>query len=229
MSWARPILRAVTVLVAIPFFYLVFGLVGGLIPGPVGEVSDGGPQVRVGLARGPIHYDFLLPLDTDLRARFSFLAEQGVPIADPRGQWLMLGWGAREFYTATGTLGDISIGPVAHAITGDTAVMRLDVVGKVEGVAGVRFVTLSTAQYSALLQGIEASFARDTDGLPVPLAEAGFGLNDAFYTANGQFNIFYTCNAWLGAQLRAAGVPMGIWTPTPQSVELSLWWLGTGG
>lgn len=229
MTAARLTLRALTVLVAIPFFYLVFGLAGGLIPGPVAQITGAGPDLRIGLARGPIHYDFLLPLDDDLRARFGFVADAGVPIADPRGKWLMLGWGAREFYTATGTLGDISVGPVAHAITGDAAVIRLDVVGAVEGVRGVSFVTLTTAQYGALLAGIEASFARDADGIPLRLPSAGFGLTDAFYAAMGRFNIFYTCNAWLGAQLRGAGVPMGIWTPTPQAVDLSLWRLRQRG
>ncbi len=55
----------------------------------------------------------------------------------------------------------------------------------------------------------------------------GFGLTDAFFQAKGRFNIFYTCNEWLGRQLRAAGVPMGIWTPTTQAVDLSLWWISS--
>lgn len=227
--WPRRLLRLLTVLVAVPFFYLVFGLVGGLVPGPVAPITGDGADVRIGLARGPIHYDFLLPIDAGLRTRFAFAETAGVPLSHPGARWLMLGWGAAEFYTQTGESGDIALGPLAHAVTGDSAVMRLDVTGPVDGVPGVRFLTITAAQYSALLTGIEADFTRDGAGMPLPAAAGGFGLTDAFFVAEGRFNIFYTCNAWIGARLRAAGVPMGIWTPTPQAVDLSLWRLGMAG
>jgi hypothetical protein len=47
-----------------------------------------------------------------------------------------------------------------------------------------------------------------------------------FYEANSHFSIFRTCNVWIAEVLRGAGVPMGIWTPTPYSVSLSRWWFG---
>jgi uncharacterized protein (TIGR02117 family) len=229
MRRARLILRALTVLVAIPFFYLVFGLVGGLIPGPVEQTPEVAGDVRIGLARGPIHYDLLLPNDADLRARFAFAEAAGVPLSNPEARWLMVGWGADEFYTRTGEYGDIAFGPVLHAITGDASVMRLDAVGPVDGVQGVRFLTITQGQYAALLDGIDASFLRNVDGAPMAADATGFGLTDAFFMAKGKFNIFYTCNAWVGTQLRAAGVPMGVWTPTPQSIDVSLWRIGLGG
>ncbi len=229
MRWPRLILRALTIALALPFFYLVFGLMGGLIPGPVAQIDAAQGQVRIGLARGPIHYDFLLPIDADLRGRFAFVQAAGVPLNDPRARWLMIGWGAAEFYTATGAYGDIAFGPVAHAITGDSAVLRVDAVGPVDGVPGVRFIIVTPAQYAALVSGIEASFRHGADGMPMASGAPGFGLTDAFFQAEGQFNIFYTCNAWIGTQLRRAGVPMGIWTPTPQAVDLSLWRIGAGG
>lgn len=229
MSRARLTLRALTVLVAIPFFYLVFGLIGGLIPGALTQIDGSEGARRIGLARGPIHYDFLLPIDADLQQRFDFAQAAGVPLSDPRAQWLMLGWGAAEFYAKTAEYGDIALGPVAHAITGDSAVLRLDALGPVDGVPGMRFLTITEAQYEALLTGIDASFTKGPDGQPIPAEAAGFGLTDAFFLAEGQFNIFYTCNAWVGMQLRGAGVAMGVWTPTLQAVDLSLWRLGWGG
>ena len=94
------VLRALTILVAIPFFYLVFGLFGGLVPGAVANVH-GGPVVEIGLARGPIHYDFLLPLTDDIRQRFAFAEAAGVPISHPKAKWVVVGWGARQFYMRT--------------------------------------------------------------------------------------------------------------------------------
>ena len=229
MSSARLILRALTVLLAIPFFYLVFGLIGGLIPGFVAQIDGTEGSRRIGLARSPIHYDFLLPIDADLQRRFDFAELAGVPLSDPRARWLMIGWGAAEFYTKTGEYGDIALGPVAHAITGDSAVLRLDLLGPVEDVPGIRFMTITSAQYETLVAGIEKSFSKAADGQPIPADAAGFGLTDAFFVAEGRFNIFYTCNTWIGTRLRAAGVAMGIWTPTPQALDLSLWRLGWGG
>ena len=226
MSSARLILRALTVLLAVPFFYLVFGLIGGLVPGPVAQIDAAEGARRIGLARSPIHYDFLLPIDADLQRRFDFAEQAGVPLSDPRARWLMVGWGAAEFYTRTGDYGDLALGPVAHAITGDSAVLRLDALAEVEAMPGIRFLTLTAAQYDALVSGIEADFSRSPDGQPIAANAAGFGLTDAFFLAEGRFNLFYTCNAWVGAQLRAAGVAMGVWTPTPQAVDLSLWRLG---
>ena len=224
----RFFLRVMTVALAIPFFYLIFGLVGGLIPGPVAPIAADAGEVRIGLARGPIHYDFLLPIDSTLMDRFDFVEAAGVPLSHPRARWMVLGWGAAEFYTSTAELGDILMGPVAHAITGDKAVLRVDVAGPADGVPGVSFITLNNAQYQALLTGIEASFARDAVGAPMPVNTAGLSTTDAFFAAQGQFNIFYTCNTWIGRQLRGAGVAVGIWTPTRQSVDLSLWRLRLG-
>ncbi len=226
---ARLFLRALTVFLAVPFFYLVFGLFGGLIPGPIEHTSSYGRDVRIGLARGPIHYDFLLPLNSDARARFGFAMEAGVPLLHPKARWLVLGWGAAEFYAKTAAVGEISVGPLAHAITGDSAVLRLDVARPVDGLPGITFLTLTQGQYDALLTQIEESFARDGDGAPIAAALGSFGMTDAFFEANGQFNIFYTCNTWIGARLRGAGVPMGLWTPTPQSIDLSLWRIRIAG
>ena len=55
-----------------------------------------------------------------------------------------------------------------------------------------------------------------------PCAGPALGLTDAFFAAKGQFNAVYTCNAWVGRQLRAAGLPLGIWTPTTEALSLSL-------
>ncbi len=159
MPWPRILLRALTIVVAIPFFYLVFGLFGGLIPGPTATFDNDGTEVRIGLARGPIHYDFLLPVDRNLRERFAFAEAAGVPLYHPQARWMVLGWGAAAFYTRTGESGDFALGPAAHAITGDGSVLRLDVVGPVDGVPGVRFLILSVGQYEALLTSIEAEFA----------------------------------------------------------------------
>lgn len=202
--------------------YFAAGFVGAVIPGKHADLPAG-TDVLIGLARAPIHYDFLLPLSPDLRARYGFAESAGVPINAPEAEWLMVGWGSEAFYTTAGSYGDIKPATVFTAITGDKAVLRLDVAGDVSAVEGIAYFTLSAAQYQALLTSLDSNFQRDQTGAALPLG-AHFNDHDAFFAAKGDFSILHPCNAWVGETLRAAGVPFGIWTPTPQAVELSLRW-----
>ena len=219
---ARWFLRAITAIICLPLVYFAAGFVGAVIPGKHADLAPG-TDVLIGLARAPIHYDFLLPLSPELRARYDFAASAGVPIHAPQAEWLLVGWGSEAFYTSAGSYADMQPGAVITAITGDKAVLHLDVAGDVSRVDGIAYFTLSDSQYQALLASLEANFQRDQTGAPLAL-DAHFNDHDAFFAAKGDFSLLHPCNAWLGETLRAAGVPFGIWTPTPQAVELSLRW-----
>jgi hypothetical protein len=54
----------------------------------------------------------------------------------------------------------------------------------------------------------------------------GFSMTDVFYSAVGRFHVLSTCNVWVGQKQADAGFGLGIWTPTPYAVTLSLWWNG---
>ncbi|WP_165352748.1 TIGR02117 family protein [Loktanella sp. IMCC34160] len=199
--------------------YLFSAVIGALLSGAFAAGDD--PVDReVLLVAGPIHFDFLLPLDDPQVAAFSFAAEAGVPMDDPRARWLVVGWGSAAFYTTVGSYADVAPVAVWRAVTGDQAVMRFDVAGEVPDVPGVHRLSLSEGQFSALIQAIRA----DLGDVPDPLPLDGFNETDAFFAARGHFSIFRTCNVWVGEKLRQAGVAFGRWTPTPYSVRLSLWW-----
>lgn len=208
--------------------FLAASILGGLIAGPLAPVAadEAGARRVVGLLAGPIHNDFVLALDDDLRRRFAFAAEGDVPIDDPDAAFLIVGWGAREFYTTTGTMGDIAPGVVWRAMVGDRSVMRVDVWGAFdpESLPTYRALRVTEAQYQALLEGVEAGFATDpASGRPVLVKAPGFYPTDAFFAGRERFHLFNTCNVWVGRQLRAAGVRFGLWTPATWSVDLSLW------
>lgn len=213
----RGFLRSVLAIVAMIVVYLAAALIGALVPGSVADVpEDDGPRVEIGLISGPIHVDFLLPATEETRAALGFASGAGVPVEAPWVEHIIIGWGAREFYTSAGTYADIAAGPVWRAVTGDRSVLRVDVFGAISPDADYPRLSLTPAQYSALLQAI----AESATDIPVP--QASFTPTDGFVEAAGRFHIFRTCNTWVSASLRAAGVPMGIWTPTPYSVRLSL-------
>ncbi len=214
-------LRALTALISLPLFYFVASLLGAVIPGHHPQI-DGGAASRIGLLRGPIHYDLVLPLTPDLRARFAFAEQAGVPVRDPRARYLVVGWGAKAFYTTTGSYANLNLPAIWSALTGDDAVLHLEAAGDLASLPGLIWLPLSDTQQAALITKVTTTFA-STSALPI----RPFGTADAFFPAHGHFNLFHTCNDWLGETLRAAGLDFGIWTPTPQSVTLSARWFAS--
>ncbi len=198
--------------------FFLAGFAGALLPGG-GSWQDDPAEVRIGLLHGLIHYDFALPLDDRLRRDFAFAGGS----AGETG-WLLVGWGAEGFYTSTGSYADISPGIAWQAATGDAAVIRIDHLPYIpEDFETVTWLDLSRRQYDALLQGILADLPRDAEGRPMPDSAPGFTATDSFWQAEGRFSLLNPCNQWISRRLRAAGVPFGLWTPTIQAVDLSLW------
>ncbi|WP_371155503.1 DUF2459 domain-containing protein [Jannaschia sp. 2305UL9-9] len=183
------------------------------VTGPKVDAARSGPTTDIYLVGSAIHYDFLLPATPDVRQAFAFAADAGVPVAG--ADWILVGWGARQFYTATGGYGDMRPGPVWRAVTGDASVLRVDAFGPLD-LSGQQRVRLNEAQVSALVTAIVGS----TTGQLVP--DTGFTATDAFFVGRGRFHLLRTCNVWIGEMLRAAGLPFGRWTPTPAAVRLSL-------
>ena len=218
--------RAALALAGLITLYLAAALAGGLIPGRSAEASaeqDAG-VVTVYLLAGPIHYDFLLPLTDETRNAFAELEPGGIALHNPWAEWLLIGWGAREFYTTTGGYSDVSPGAVWRSFTGDEAVLRVDTAGPLRSKLDLPQLTLSASQYTQFLATIRDSFRRDAEGRPIVVETAGFGPSDRFFAANGRFDLFRTCNSWVGRTIRAAGLRFGVWTPTPYAVTLSLRW-----
>ncbi len=221
----RLMLRGALVLAGAITLYLAAAVAGALIPGPRAAI-DGAPEIEIALAEGPIHYDFLLPLTPEVRSRFGFAEQAGVAVADPDARWLVVGWGAREFYTSVGSYGDVSAAALFWGVVGDASVMRLGAVGEIGNPEAVATLRLSRPQFEALLAALDAGFRRDATGAPIVLDGVHLGANDGFYEGTGGFHLGRTCNVWVSEVLRAAGLRFGIWTPTPYAVRLSLWRFG---
>lgn len=181
---------------------------GGVIK--TGDPPNENAIVRIGLLPGPIHTDLILPATAAVRGTLGFVEVRGIPINAPGVSWVLIGWGARDFYTTTGTYADLSVGPVWRAITGDSAVMRVVLAGELTDTTGIRWIDISERQLAILLSDVRGGFAGES---PVPIDHPGLNGRDVFYPGTGRFNLFRTCNVWVGNVLRRAGVRVGIWTP----------------
>lgn len=209
MRGVRRLKRLILTVVGVPMCWALMVIVGAVFPGPISEPTLApGQLVRVGLVQGPIHTDFLLPLDEGTRVDFAAL---DLP---ETAEWLLVGWGGKAFYTTIGDYGDVSADAIWRTVTGDSAVMRYQPVGTY---APEWTVLLNPVQYSRLREVILA----DTDfGQP-----AGINLlaeGDRYFAASGNFNLINTCNQWIARSLRHAGHSFGLWTQTNWAVRLSL-------
>ena len=196
--------------------YAVAAAFGGVVPNR-SFTSDSSPRpYRILLVNGPIHYDMFMPIDI-ARQRMGWLSAQGIALDHPRAEWLVVGWGAREFYTTVGTYADVTPQAIWRGLTGDSSVMRVTLAGSVSD--EWRAVSLTEAQMTGLVVAVTQSFSQGDR--TAALNHPGFSELDRFFPARGRFHLLKTCNAWVGAMLRAAGVRFGIWTPTPYAVTLA--------
>lgn len=198
-------------------------VLGTIVPRPFFADGTGGPRDReILLLSNPIHTDIALPVDEDLRRAFAELQEDGIAVNHPAAAYLVFGWGGRSFYTETPTWADLKPMPVLRSFTVDHSVMHVDVTGDFPAdLAGVKRLRISEAGYQRLLAGIGASFVRK-DGKVRLIPGVAYGLNDAFFEADGLFNAFAGCNTWSAAMLRQAGIRTGWWTPLPPLLRWSV-------
>lgn len=214
--WKRRVARALTALLALPAA-LALALVLGALPLPTGTATAAGPgTVRIAVISNGFHSDIALPADgTTLEALGLDAAHY--PVERGRVSWWAVGWGSREAYTSLVAVADLTPRLVARAVAFDETVMHVAPTGPLPAGEGVWFLDLPAERYDALVADMAEWFARTE---PVPGVTQGFG--DRFYEARGRFTAWYGCNAWVGARLRAAGVPVGAWTPAAQSLAYGL-------
>ncbi|WP_052248783.1 TIGR02117 family protein [Leisingera sp. ANG-Vp] len=201
--------------------YFIAAVIGAVLPAGGGSRPAEDRPHRVLMVAGPIHYDFLIPLDAPAKARFAFLETAGLQLSHPDAQWLLLGWGAREFYTSAGSYRDVSAKAVLKGVFGDASTLRADVLGAIAPAQELPAVSFSPEEYAAFLEAAAASFRRTPDGAAQALAHPGFTATDRFFEAEGRFHLLRTCNTWVARMIRASGRRFGAWTPLPYSVSLS--------
>lgn len=203
--------------------YLAAAAAGGLLSNGAPVPPPGEDTYRIGLFQGSLHTDLLIPVTPDVRARFAFVQDAGVPVLDPQAEWLVVGWGANSFFATVASVSDITAHTLWRAVTGDSSVLRIDVAGRIEDFSRITLLALTPDQFNALTDAILDSFAQVADGRYIPLPYPGFTPTDGFFAARDRFDMFRTCNVWVSGMLARADVRFGRWTPTNYAVRLAFW------
>jgi uncharacterized protein (TIGR02117 family) len=195
---------------------------GTIVPRPLWPPEGGWDTRSILVLSNPIHTDVAIPLDADIRERFAFLKEAGIPILHPEAHWVTFGWGSRAFYLETPAWSELKPGPVLKALTLDRSVLHVDVAGNIpQPNPAVAAFPVDEDGFERLIAFIEGSFERSGDK-PVLIPDAAYGATDRFFEAKGQFNALLGCNTWTARGLRAAGLRTGWWNPMPATLSMSL-------
>jgi uncharacterized protein (TIGR02117 family) len=218
----RAAVKAVAILALLLLGYFVAVAIGAVVR--IAEADPGeGPVVTIYVASNGFHTDLVLPATTLEKDWSGLLAAS--PITRPaigRAEWVAFGWGSEAAYTQLGTLADLSPAIALRALAFDRSVLHVAPGSEVVETDGVQALQLSASGYRRLVGTIEAAIALDEAGAPRPLHGVTQGLGDAFFHAHGRFSLFRGCNVWTSEALRAAGIPIGVWTPFAQTLMWSL-------
>lgn len=193
---------------------LYFAAAGVLSHLPVnGDWREPADGVTIYLASNGIHTGLVVPVSSagvDWRGRV-----RASDLSDPKqaGQWLLFGWGDRDFYQNTPTWRDLRPGTALSALIGSgQTLVHVDHLDDFYADADMRPLRLTTEEYGRLSNFIDKTFADTREVV------AGYGPRDVFYAAKGRYNVFRTCNVWTGEALKAAGVRTAIWSPFPGGI-----------
>ena len=202
--------------VGIPVAYALVGMILSLIP-VNRHVSPEG-EVVVYLQRSDVHTDIVVPTRTS-RIDWATVVPPGDTGTVAGEEYIAFGWGSRDFYLNVPTWDDLTVGIALRAISGmgGTALHTRYVYEPAEGM-DCRRLTLSFAQYDALVEYILSSGRRNADGTFVHIDQAGGGWSNAFYEGTGRYSLFFTCNSWANSALKACGQRCCLWTPLQQPI-----------
>jgi len=217
------LLKSIRIIAATVSVIVALAIAGVVLPKPIMLAHPDGPTShRILILSNPIHTDIAIPVDDALRARFSFVGGTGLDLSLDGVRYLVFGWGGRAFYTETPTWADLKTVPVLKSLTLDRSVMHVELAGDIpDDSLYAMAVKLDQDGYERLVGAIRQSFADDS-GNPIALTGYAYGPYDAFFEANGYFNVIAGCNTWTAAMLRQAGLVTGWWTPLPWMLRMAL-------
>lgn len=127
----------------------------------------------------------------------------------PGAEWLEIGWGDAEFYRVTPAIDDVDPWLALRAVLWPTPSV-IQVVPGTGSVAaafprsGIIDLHLSGAGFDRLAAALARTVA--PAGPRPPKGPSLYG-GGAFYGATPSYHLLRTCNQWVSALLRAAGVP----------------------
>ena len=192
------------------FAYALVALIGSLWatnPKPV-ECDN---RIPIYFSTNGVHLDIIFPKDAIAP---ELIDQLSIPNSI---EYIAFGWGDRGFYLETPNWSDIKVSTVLNAMfLKSPTVMH---------VTHYRYqrnsweaIHLCDLQIEDWMEFINLAFEWDDKGNLIPLTEGGYGSNDFFYEATGNYSLIYTCNNWINQGLKRSKVKTARWSPFDRGI-----------
>jgi uncharacterized protein (TIGR02117 family) len=191
--------------------YLLAALIGSYVPVNTGwRAPERGTTIYI--VDNGIHTGLILPAAAQGIDLSMIFRPTDLPDPNDAGDWLIFGWGDRDFYLNTPTWAELKPQTVVAALVGsDQSLLHVDHITVPQDAADPRPIRLTHDAYRQIVMRVLADTKRGPDGHPVAIP--GYGSRDVFYPAKGRYTLFNTCNNWTRDVLAEADVRVGWWTP----------------
>lgn len=208
-------LKAILLFVGLIILYVVLGLALPLIGMPAKETPEA-KTMNVYILTNGMHADLVLPIKTNMMDWSKKVPFSNVASQSSHYQWIAFGWGDKGFYLNTPTWADLKFSTAVRAAFGlSESAMHCTFYDNLKEDENCIKLRITENQYQKLVQYVDDKFDKTASGdyIFIP-TDAVYGDSDAFYEAQGTYNLFYTCNTWANYGLKAAEQKHAIWTPT---------------
>jgi len=204
-KWLKFGLKTVGFFLLIPLAYLLVSLVLTYIP--ISEKTDGTAKTQtVYLHSNGLHADIVLPKELITPKLLTGLYMQSYD------RYFAFGWGEESFFLGTHALTDLKFSTLFRAAFLDSnTLIHLTryKASKVDWIA----VPITKTQLLKLNSYILRSFALD-QGKKRRLNVSRYTLDrDDFYSAEGNYMFYRTCNSWVNTALKESDMKASLWTP----------------
>lgn len=123
-------------------------------------------------------------------------------------QYLEIGWGDREYYTASDPGPGAAVKAALLPTSGVLHIVGFHVPPAVFfPFSEIIAIELSQTGFNRMIAHITKSFNRDDGGRVIPLGKGLYGTS-RFYASRETYSLCKTCNTWTAATLQAGGCPI---------------------
>ena len=195
------------VVLALALFALA-GWIGSSIPRN-GEWRETDEGIEILVGSTGVHTELVMPTVTAEKDWRPDFPAADLPLARPDATHVAVSWGEREVFLNTPTWWDLSPMTVLRIVgVGGEGLLHVSHYVRPAPSDDFRPLRLTPDEYRRLVAAVERSLPQDER-----VSYPGYGPQDVFYEAPGEYTATNTCNQWTSDMLAAAGVRTGWWTP----------------
>jgi len=183
------------------------------------DVSHKDKAIEIFILSNGVHTDIVVPVKNEFKDWSKEIRFQQTKSKDSLVNYLAFGWGDKGFYLNTPEWSDLKASTAFNAAFGlSSSAMHTTFYKSMKEDASCKKIKISADDYKKLITYISDSFKFDSSRRVQWISDYSYGNSDAFYEANGSYNLFYTCNTWANNGLKIANQKASLWTVTDTGI-----------